>query len=268
MHQEHALAYGMNMPFEFIVTEAVDAVATIRLARAPVNVLHGPMMREISTALDWASSSQDIRTVVITGQGMRVFSAGVEIADHSPEMVEQSIEDFAVLLRKLQDFSLPTIAALNGATLGGGFELATACDMMLSVPDAKIGHPEIKLASIAFFGILMLQRRLPANVITELLAGGEPLLGADAHLLGLVNELVSKENFVVDVARFASQFARMSRPVLQLMMKTLRLARGKSLETGVDEATGLYLSELLPLEDVTEGLSAHAAKRPPAWKHR
>ena len=112
----------------------------------------------------------------------------------------------------------------------------------------------------------MLQRRLPSNVITELLVGGDPMDATD-HL-GLLNRLISKDAFEDDVARFASRFARMSRPVLQLMMRTLRLAQGKTPETAFTEAKKLYLEELMPLEDAAEGLDAFAAKRAPNWKHR
>jgi cyclohexa-1,5-dienecarbonyl-CoA hydratase len=256
------------MPYEFLEVETCDGVANVRMRRLPVNVLHAPMMSELATALDHAEGSSDIRTVVITGDGTRVFSGGVEIGDHTRERVSESIDQFYRLLRKVQEFPLPTIAALNGSALGGGFELALACNMMLSVPDAKLGHPEIKLASIAFPGLLMLQGRLPSNLITELLAGGEYIDGTRAHHVGLVNQLVSKEGFASDVALYASRFARMSEPVLRLMMRTLKLARGKTLHSGFEACSRLYLDELMPLEDVVEGLDAFVAKRPPVWKNR
>jgi len=197
-----------------------------------------------------------------------VFSAGVEVADHDREHIGRLMGDVARLLRRIEDFPLPTIAALNGSTLGGGLELALACDMMIAVPQAKIGFPEIKLASIAFPGILMLQGRLPAHQITELLAGGETIEGGEAHRLGLVNQLVDGDDFEAGILRFASRFTRMSRPVLQLMMRTLKQARGQTLGTGFNAASEIYMDELLPLEDLTEGLAAFAEKRPPIWKHR
>lgn len=104
-----------------------------------------------------------------------------------------------------------------------------ACDMMVAVPVAKIGHSEIKPASIAFPGLLMLQRPLPSNLLTQLLAGGDPMDVTDPYRLG-VNQPILKDAFEADVARFASRFARISRPVLQLMMHTLRLAHGKALD--------------------------------------
>lgn len=254
--------------YEFINTHLGDGLFTIRLARPPVNVLHAPMMAEIEAALDAAESNPDVRTVVITGHGQKVFSAGVEVADHSPELMARLIEDEHRFSTRVSACTLPTIAALNGLALGGGLELALSCDMLISVPDARIGNPEIKLASIAFPGILMLQGRLPANHIAELLIGGEPISGAEAHRLGLVNALVDPGSFEADVARFASRFTSKSRPVLQLMVRTLKQLRGKTLETGFAEGARMYMDELLPLEDVMEGLDAFAEKRPPVWKHR
>ncbi|MGE0231108.1 MAG: enoyl-CoA hydratase/isomerase family protein [Flavobacteriaceae bacterium] len=254
--------------YEFIETGLSEGLYTIRLARPPVNVLHAPMMAEIEAALDAAENDPDARTVVITGHGMKVFSAGVEIADHTPALMGRLIEDEHRFSTRVRACTLPTIAALNGLALGGGLELALSCDMLVSVPDAKIGHPEIKLASIAFPGILMLQGRLPGNHIAELLTGGEPISGAQAHRLGLVNALIDPDDFQADVMRFASRFTSKSRPVLQLMVKTLKALRGKTLETGFAEGSRIYMKELLPLEDVNEGLAAFAEKRPPVWKHR
>jgi len=256
------------MPFEFIRTHSHDAVFTVQLCRAPVNVLHAPMMAEIEAALDVAQSHTQDRAVVITGSGMRVFSGGVEIADHSREAIGQITVDFHRLLRKLETFPVPTIAALNGAALGGGLELALACHTIVAVPEAKIGFPEIKLASIAFPGILMLQGRVPQSRIAEMLAGADPMDGAEAHRIGLVNRLVTRDAFDADVAAYAAQFARHSRPVLALMMRTLRQARGNTLESGFAAGQRMYLEELLPLEDVDEGLNAYAQKRAPVWKHR
>jgi cyclohexa-1,5-dienecarbonyl-CoA hydratase len=226
------------------------------------------MMAEIEDALDVAEYQTQDRAVLITGTGARVFSAGVEIADHSRERVESLMVDFVRLLRRLGTLSLPTVAGLNGATLGGGLELALACDMMVAVPDAKIGFPEIKLASIAFPGILMLQGRIPPNRIVELLAGGDSIDGVEAYRMGMVNRLIGRESFDADVTGFMGQFTRLSRPVLKLMMRTLKEAKGKTLDAGFDAASRIYLDELLPLEDVVEGLSAYAEKRSPIWKHR
>ena len=113
----------------------------------------------------------------------------------------------------------------------------------------------------------MLQGRLPSNKIVEMLAGGEPIDGREAHRLGLVNQLIDAADFDAGVAAFAATFARMSRPVLQLMMRVLKGASGQTLQSGHDAAARIYIDELMPLDDVEEGLAAFAEKRSPIWKH-
>lgn len=259
-------AFGLK--FEHIGTASQDGVFVIRLSRPPVNVLHAPMMTELIAALDFAESHTHDRAVLIMGSIPGVFSGGVEIADHSRERVGELMADFSRVLRRLGAMSLPTVAALNGTTLGGGLELALACDMMIAVPHAKIGLPEIRLASIAFPGILMLQGRLPDKRIVEMLAGGEPMDGVEAHRLGLVNRLFDHDSFESQAMTFMGQFTRMSRPVLRLMMRTLKEARGQTLDTGFESASRIYMDELLRLEDADEGIEAFAQKRRPVWKHR
>lgn len=256
------------MTFSFIRTAARDGIFEIRLARPPANVLHAPMMAEIGAALDEAAGREELCALAVTSALPRLYSGGVEVADHSRARIAALMADFAALLRRLRDFPLPTVAALHGDTLGGGLELALACDMMVAVPQARLGHPEIRLASIAFPGILMLQGRLPPNVITELLASGEPLSGADAHRLGLVNRLLEPADFDAELRAFLAPYTRLSRAALRLLMRTLRGARGQTLDSGFDAAARLYLDELLALEDAEEGVRAFAEKRAPAWKHR
>lgn len=256
------------MAFRFVETGAAEGVFVIRLARPPANVLHAPMMAEIAAALDAAEASPAHHAVLVTGAPAGVFSGGVEVADHAREHIAALMDDFARLLRRLRDFTLPTVAGLNGAAMGGALELALACDMMVATPEAKIGHPEIKLASIAFPGILMLQGRLPPNHIAELLAGGEPITGASAHRLGLVNRLVEGTDFETGALAFMAPFTRLSRPALQLLMRTLHGARGQTLESGYAAAERLYLDELMALEDADEGVRAFAERRRPLWKHR
>jgi len=254
--------------YEFITILLRDSVFIISLARPPVNVIHAPMMAEIASAMDLAEADPEVRALVITGQGRRAFSAGVEVADHSREHIGELMKDMLRLMRRIEEFPLPTIAALNGITLGGGLELALCCDMMIAAAGVRLGFPEIKIASIAFPGILLLQGRLPTQHIVEWLASGESVSAEEAHRLGLLNRVIDGDDFKADVLRFAEKYTAMSRPVLSLMMRALKMARGRRLDTGFDDASALYMNELLPLEDVSEGLAAFSEKRAPAWKHR
>ena len=252
----------------FIRTAKGNGLLTVWLDRPPVNVLHAESMRELQAALAQARDDLDVRAVLLTGTGERAFCAGVSVADHGPARSAETVEAFLALLTLLREFPLPVVAALNGAALGGGCELALACDMIVSKPEVKIGQPEIKLATLPTPAMLLMQGRLPANTIAEMILGGDPIDGTEARRIGLVNALVSQVDFMADCERFMQRFTRMSRPVLVLAKQGLRQARGDLFER---EAHGLK-QRLRPalgaLADFEEGLAAFAEKRPARWAHR
>jgi cyclohexa-1,5-dienecarbonyl-CoA hydratase len=252
----------------FLTTASDDGLCTIFIARPPVNVLHTPLMLELWDALDAAAADPGVRAVMITGYGQRVFSAGVAIDDHRPENMGQPGRGFNELVAYMRAYPLPLAAALNGAAVGGGLELAMACDMIISTPEAKIGQPEIKLASMAALAIPLLRDRVPSGILAEMVLGGETFDGARAYQVGLVNRLVSKENFLADCAAFMAQFTRLSRPVLMVNKEAVNRSRGRHYENEIEGLGALYRERLLPLEDAKEGLDAFEQKRAPQWKHR
>ena len=256
------------MPESFIQVKDHGPLRVIHLCRAPVNVLHPPMMAELQTALDGAAADARVRAVLLSGEGERVFSAGVSVGDHSRELVASAMQSFHRLLHTLLNFPLPCAAAVHGAALGGGCELALACDVILSTPQAKWGQPEIKLGSVPMPGILLLQGRLPPNVIAEWVLGGEPVSGVEAHRLGVVNQLLPEDGFFQACRDSMERYTRMSRPVLTVAKRALNQARLQRFDGGIGLLEQLYLNDLLPLADAEEGLVAFAEKRPAVWQHR
>lgn len=255
-------------PFHYIQTAARRGVFTVTIDRPPVNVIHAPMMDEIIVALDDAADDPDVSVAVITGREGQVFSAGMEVADHTTDQIVDLTRDVVRLLRRVEEFPLPTIAALPGSALGGGLELALSCDMIVAAPDARLGLPEIKLASIAFPGILLLQGRIPDQAIVEMLASGDSISALEAHRWGLVNRLIDYRDFAAGLDQFAERFTDKSRPALVLLKRTLRHSRGLRLENGAEAASAIYTDELMKLEDASEGLTAFLEKRKPRWAHR
>ena len=132
--------------FKFITYGVAGGLATLTINKPPFNVLDIPMMEEINVALDACLAANDVKLLLITGAGEKAFSAGVEVADHTPDKVDRMIEVFHGIFRRLNRMPMPTLAAMNGAALGGGMELAIACDMLVAAGGAKFGQPEIKLA--------------------------------------------------------------------------------------------------------------------------
>lgn len=226
------------------------------------------MMEELLAKLNEIAEDPEILGVLITGEGQRVFSAGVEVADHSAERMEEAGDVFYQLLSRMRSFPLPLVAGLNGAAVGGGCELALACDMIISTPEAKIGQPEITLAAMAAPSIFLMQGRLHANIIAEMLLSGDTFNAERGYQLGLVNQLVSREHFLADCTKFMERFTRMSRPVLAIVKEALNRAHGKIYEDNIDWMHRLYVEKLLPLQDSAEGIEAFAEKRTPRWSHR
>ncbi|MEO8297723.1 MAG: enoyl-CoA hydratase-related protein [Burkholderiales bacterium] len=252
----------------FIHASTRDGLLTLRLDRPPVNVLHAESMRELQAALAVAQDDAAVRAVLLTGAGERAFCAGVSVADHGPARGAETVNAFRDLLIALRAFPLPLVAALNGATLGGGNELALACDMMVARPGVKIGQPEIKLATLPTPAMLLMQGRLPANLIAEMVLGGEPILAEDAQRLGLVNAVLDGPDFDAACVHYMQRFTRMSRPVLVLAKQGLRQAHGDLFEREIDALKQRVRRPLAALEDFQEGLAAFAEKRPPQWRHR
>lgn len=257
-----------NATGPFVRTAQANGLLTVWLERPPVNVLHAESMRELQAAIEQARDDADVRAVMITGAGERAFCAGVSVSDHGPARGAETVEAFLALLTLLRAFPLPVVAALNGAAMGGGCELALACDMIVSKPNVRIGQPEIKLATLPTPAMLLMQGRLPANTIAEMILGGEPIDGIEAHRIGLVNALVSEVEFMADSERFMQRFTRMSRPVLTLAKEALRHARGDLFEREAVALKQRVRPALTALEDFNEGLIAFAEKRPAQWAHR
>jgi enoyl-CoA hydratase len=257
-----------NATAPFVRTVTANGLLTVWLERPPVNVLHAESMRELQVTIEQVRDNVDVRAVLITGAGERAFCAGVSVSDHGPERGAETVEAFLSLLTLLREFPLPVVAALNGATLGGGCELALACDMIVSKPNIKIGQPEIKLATLPTPAMLLMQGRVPANMIAEMVLGGEPIDGTEAQRIGLVNALVSEADFMADCERFMQRFTRMSRPVLVLAKQALRHARGDLFEREAVALKQRVRPGLAALEDFKEGLAAFAEKRPARWMHR
>ena len=149
------------MSFERIKFDVSDGVARLTLNKPPLNVLDIAMMREISTALEGLSDDAGIKVLVFEAvEGSKAFSAGVDVSEHTADMVGEMIEAFHRIFRLLDTLDVPTLAVVGGAALGGGCELALFCDMVLASEKASFGQPEIQvgvfppLAAVALPGII------------------------------------------------------------------------------------------------------------------
>ncbi len=253
------------MSYELVKLEWSEGVARLVLNRPPLNVLNIPMMRELQAALEEVAADDQAKVVVITGDG-RAFCAGVDVADHTADRVDEMLHLFHAVIRQVMDLEVPMVAALNGAALGGGWELAMACDVVVARDDAKIGQPEIQLAVFPPAAAVLMPRLIGRQRAMELILTGRTITAAEGWQIGLVNQVFPAEEYSSGVDRFVGQLTALSRPVLRLTKRAVK----EGLELGVGPALELteaiYLSELMRLEDPHEGLAAFMEKRKPVWK--
>lgn len=254
------------MTSERVHLAATDGVATLTLDRPPLNVLDRAMLAELHAALAAIERRTELRALVITGAG-KAFCAGVDVADHTADRIADALPAFHRIVGALLALDVPVIAAVNGAALGGGCEIALACDIVLARSDARIGLPEIQLGVFPPVAAALLPRLIGWQRAAECVLTGRTYTGEEARELGLVRHVHAPERFDAEVRAYAQRFAALSAPVLRIAKRALR--DGAAVETmhGVGRAESLYLDALMRLPDAHEGIAAFLEHRHPVWSH-
>lgn len=253
--------------FKFITYGVEDGLITISINRPPYNVLDIAVMEELNLALDNAAREEAAKVLMITGTGEKVFSAGVDVMDHTPDKVVQMIDVFHGILKRLMVFPLPTVAALNGSAMGGGCELAIACDMAIATEDTKLGQPEIKLGVFPPIAAILMPKVMPLARAMELLLGGGLISAQEAQNLGLLNRVFPRASFAQDAHAFVGQFLAQSRVALMYTKRAIREAAGKPFFEALFWVEQTYLKDLMSSHDAIEGLNAFVEKRKPVWRN-
>jgi enoyl-CoA hydratase len=249
---------------------AVDGVAMVWLDRPEVlNALDYRTMGELTAALEELDRDESVRCVVITGAGERAFAAGADIkemADATP--VTMSVANNFARWERLRRIRVPLIAAVRGFALGGGCELAMACDMLVAADDAVFGQPEIKLGVMpGAGGTQRLTRALGKARAMELILTGRNLSAREAHERGLVSQIVAREETLPAALALASEVASMPPLAVRAAKEAVNRAYELSLEAGLEfERRNFFM--LFASDDQKEGMAAFVEKRKPTWKGR
>jgi cyclohexa-1,5-dienecarbonyl-CoA hydratase len=260
------MSHTIATRYQFIDWQASDGAACLTLRRAPLNVLNIAMLREMAEALDDAAADPSLRVLVVQAdRGLRVFSAGVDIADHTAEKVGEMIPLFDQVCAALSEFPAPTLAAVHGHALGGGCEVALCCDLVIAAEGANFGQPEIRLASVAPIAALRLPELIGYRRAAELLFTGKTISAVEAASLGLINRAVAPAELEDAVAGVVEQLRSLSAVALHICKRALRLASQDWSRLAAVEQ--LYLKDLLSTVDAHEGVAAFMAKRQPNWRH-
>jgi enoyl-CoA hydratase len=248
----------------------VAGVALVTLDRPEVlNALDFATLGELAEALERLDTDESVRCVVITGAGDRAFAAGADIkemADASP--VTLSVANNFARWERIKRVRNPLIAAVRGYALGGGCELAMACDMVVAADDAQFGQPEIKIGIMpGAGGTQRMTRALGKAKAMELILTGRNLPAQEAYERGLVSQVVAREDVVAAALALAAEVASMPPLAVRAAKEAVNRAYELSLEAGLEfERRNFYA--LFASEDQKEGMRAFIEKRKPEWKGR
>lgn len=246
---------------------AEDGVGQLTLKRPPLNVLNLSMLRELEAALKIASSDSTLRVLVLRAEG-KMFSAGVDVADHTADKVGEMIPLFDRICAALAAFPAPMLAVVQGHALGGGCELVLCCDLVVAAEEAKLGQPEIKLAAVAPVAALLLPGQAGLRRAAEMLFTGDTITAVEAARIGLINRAVPAAELERIADEITAKLQSLSAAALRLLKRAMRTASAAADWESMPEVEKLYLKELEATEDAHEGLSAFLEKRAPVWKHR
>ena len=259
------------MALENVLIEKRGRIAIVTINRPDkLNALNIATRSDILTAFDQLAADDEVRVVVITGAGEKAFIAGADISEFAGKT---AVQQRAVMKGRrafdaMEDFPKPVIAMINGFALGGGCELAMACDIRIASTKAKLGQPEIKLGIIPGGGGTQRMARLIGEGKTmELCLTGDMITAEEAERLGLVNYAVAPEELETKTMEIANKMADMSPVALAMVKQSVKNAARLTLPAGLDAEVDLF-SLCFSSEDKEEGVKAFLEKRKPEFKGR
>lgn len=254
-------------PYETIVCEVIEKTALVRLNRPDaLNALNNILLRELMDALQKFDQDPAIAVMVITGSE-RAFAAGADIKEMADaSAVEMLQRDNIAQFDRLMTIKKPVIAAVSGWCLGGGNEIAMACDMVIASESARFGQPEITIGVIpGAGGTQRLTRRVGKAIAMEMILNNRTLTAAEALQSGLVNRVVPVDRYLDEALALAKEIASRPPVAIRLAKEAVNYAFNSSLSDGLaEERRAFYF--LFATQDQKEGMKAFIEKRKPEWR--
>jgi len=252
---------------KYLKLEKAEGVARILLARPKHNVLNIDMMAELSRLLEDLKADGALKCVVLAADGPS-WCAGVEVADHKPELVDGMIAAFNRMLALVGGMEVPTIAAVHGSCLGGGMELAIACDIIIAADKAKFGQPEIKLGFFPPYAAIRLPLLVgPAKAI-EVCTTGRIYTAEESKSLGFVGHVVAEDQFADAVNRMVAEIKACSPLIIRMNKKAVNLHLGMAFDQAMDSVSRYFLHDLMKTADTLEGIKSFEEKRKAVWQNK
>ena len=253
---------------KYEITENKIAIVTISRPEA-LNALNTQVIEELEQTLDMIEKNSDLSAMILTGEG-RSFVAGADIGEQYPLDLSQGRkwgQRGSAVMRRIEKLEIPTIAAVNGFALGGGCEIAMACDIILASEKAKFGQPEVGLGiTPGFSGTQRLPRRVGAAMAKELIFSGKMISAVEAERIGLANHVYPADELMDKAMEMAESFAKNA----QIAVRYSKACIDRGMETGVDEGIAME-NELFAMcfatGDQKEGMKAFLEKRPASFEN-
>ena len=242
-------------------------VARVALHNPPLNVLDFPLLAELASALAEIEARCDISVVVLSGEGKN-FSAGVDVAAHTPDKVAAMLSGFHGIIRTLTSSKKVTVASVQGHCLGGGAELAMVCDLVYSSEDARWGFPEIQLGCFPPVAVTALSALVGQKRAADLILTGRSINGSEAARIGIATGEFPLSQLCNAVDETVEKLSKLSPAALALTKKSTYAWDSMHFDKGLARAEKIYLDELMQTQDAQEGIRAFLEKRHPEWKGR
>ncbi len=255
-----------------LLYEVRDGVATLTLNRPEQrNALNAELLSALVDGVKRARDDPEVRAVVLTGAGEKVFCAGADLGGFAADasLVEKHFASdlFLEFFRLMPRLGKPSLCAANGHVLAGGMGLALSCDLLIAREGARFGTPEINVGAFPYMIMSIIYRNVPRKKVNEMMLLGEQISAEEAVTYGLANKVVPAGEFEAAVNEWASKLAAKS-PVL---MRLGHDAMYRQQDMALDDALEFLRSQLsltFSTEDIQEGVKAFFEKRDPEWKGR
>jgi cyclohexa-1,5-dienecarbonyl-CoA hydratase len=226
------------------------------------------MMKEINQVLAEIKKDPTVQLLIFDHAGDKAFCDGVDVADHTPDKVDEMIEVFHRMFRLMSEMDVTTVAVINGRSLGGGCELMAFCDIVIASEKAKIGQPEIAVGVFPPVAAALFPNIIGLKKTYELLLTGKVIGAKEAEAIGLVNVVLPVENFKEGVDKFLADFLNKSRPVAMWTRRAINAGLGVGFLEALKASEMIYLHDCMKTEDANEGIKAFMEKRKAVWKDK